>query len=83
MQDTIRYMGKDIQRWLQKCKLKFAAFRPSKLKLVMNISEQTGHCEAMGYNRCFSTIQHHHPPVYNIYFHVSGVSSLKQLWHVI
>jgi len=32
--------GKDIQLWLQKCKLKFAAFELSKIIQVMNTSKQ-------------------------------------------
>jgi len=51
-------MGKDIQLWLQKCKPKLAAFRPSKMKQVMNTSKKWG--IAMQH----STIQNHHAPVH-------------------
>lgn len=47
----IPYIEKDIQFWLQECKLKFAAFRASKIKKkVLNTSTQTRHGDATLFN---------------------------------
>jgi len=48
-------MGNDIQLWLQKCKPKFAAFRPSKIKWVMDQSKLGIATNAVSYNGCFNT----------------------------
>lgn len=59
----MHYTGKEFQLRLQKCKPKFAAFRPSEIKRVMNTSKRMGHCDATRYSGHFNTKQHHHAPL--------------------